>query len=112
MYAMKNRREDLRPWAIIIAIAPFIPNFVLERSPAIISPMWLTDEYAISDFRSDWRRQISDVRTPPTSAIDSIGDSSLMFMVGNDMIIRANPYPPSFSRIAASTIDPATGAST
>jgi len=26
--------------------------------------------------------------------------------------IRANPYPPNFSRIAASTIDPAIGAST
>lgn len=28
------------------------------------------------------------------------------------MIIRANPYPPNFSRIAAKIIDPATGAST
>lgn len=36
----------------------------------------------------------------------------MIFIDGNDKIIRANPYPPSFSRIAASTIEPATGAST
>ena len=74
--------------------------------------MCLTDEYAISDFRSDCRRQISDVSTPPTSAIDIKGESSLIFILGKAIIIRANPYPPSFSRTAARTIDPATGAST
>lgn len=35
-----------------------------------------------------------------------------MFMAGKDIIIRANPYPPSFRSTAARTIDPATGAST
>jgi len=52
------------------------------------------------------------VSTPPTSAIDISGDIILMFIAGNDIIIRANPYPPNFRRIAARTIDPATGAST
>jgi len=33
-------------------------------------------------------------------------------MFWNKKVIRANPYPPSFRRIAASTIDPAIGAST
>lgn len=49
---------------------------------------------------------------PPISAIDISGDRSLIFIIGNDRIIRANPYPPSFRRTAASTIEPATGAST
>ena len=36
-----------------------------------------------------------------------------MFVVGLRMlVIRIIPYPPSFSRIAARTIDPAIGAST
>lgn len=39
MYAIKNRSDDLSPCAIIIAIAPFIPSLVLERSPAIIRPI-------------------------------------------------------------------------
>lgn len=36
----------------------------------------------------------------------------MIFIAGNDIIIRANPYPPSLSSTAASTMDPATGAST
>lgn len=35
-----------------------------------------------------------------------------MFIAGNAIIIRANPYPPNLSSTAANTIDPATGAST
>lgn len=85
---------------------------MFDSIPAIISPICLTDEYAISDFKSDWRRQIIDVSTPPTSAIDISGESSLIFILGKAIIIRANPYPPSFSSTAARTIDPATGAST
>lgn len=34
------------------------------------------------------------------------------FILLNRVSIRAKPYPPSFKRIAASTIDPAIGAST
>lgn len=85
---------------------------MLDNIPAIISPICLTDEYAIRDFRSDCRKQINDVNTPPTSAVDISGDRSLMFIAGNAKIIRANPYPPSLRSTAANTIDPATGAST
>jgi hypothetical protein len=89
-----------------------MPSFVFDKRPAIIRPICLTDEYAINDLRSDCRRQIKDVSVPPISAIDISGDMSLIFIVGNDRIIRANPYPPNFRRIAANTIEPATGAST
>ena len=85
---------------------------MFDSIPAIISPICLTDEYAINDFKSDCRKQISDVSTPPTSAIDINGDISLIFIAGKDITIRANPYPPNLRRIAANTIDPATGAST
>lgn len=39
-----------------------------------------TDEYAINDFMSDCRRQIIDVNTPPTIAIDIIGLISVLFI--------------------------------
>ncbi len=61
---------------------------------------------------SDWRRQIIDVITPPTIAIDMIGFINVLFIYLKIVIIRAMPYPPSFSKIAARIIDPATGAST
>lgn len=41
-----------------------------------------------------------------------IGFTSILFMYEKIIIIRAIPYPPNFSRIAARIIDPATGAST
>ena len=61
---------------------------------------------------SDCRRQIIDVTTPPTIATAIIGFTSVLFIYLNIIIIRARPYPPSFRRIAARIIDPATGAST
>lgn len=36
----------------------------------------------------------------------------MKFALGNIVSMRAIPYPPSLSKIAASTIDPAIGAST
>lgn len=44
MFAKIKRADDLRPWAIIIASAPHIPQDVFVRRPASISPMWPTDE--------------------------------------------------------------------
>lgn len=58
------------------------------------------------------RRQIIDVVTPPISEMTMIGVDSNLFMASNIINIRANPYLPSFNRIAARIIDPATGAST
>lgn len=40
------------------------------------------------------------------------GKNKSVFIVGRVCVIRMMPYPPSFSRIAASTIEPAIGAST
>jgi len=60
---------------------------------------------------SGWRRQIKLVIIAPYN--DSL--SRNLFWIndtGNNVIIRISPYPPNFNRIAASTIDPAIGAST
>jgi len=42
--AKMNRAEDLKPWAIIIIKAPYIPQEVLVSRPASINPMWPTEE--------------------------------------------------------------------
>jgi hypothetical protein len=74
--------------------------------------MWPTDEYAIRDFRSGCRIQINLVAIAPV--IDRLIniDDDIETIFWNMIDIRARPYPPSFSKIAASTIDPAIGAST
>lgn len=62
---MIKRAEDPRPWATIIIRAPANPQVELDNMPASISPMCPTEEYAISDFRSDCRMQINLVITAP-----------------------------------------------
>lgn len=78
----------------------------------ITSAMWLTEEYAMSDFRSVWRRQIELVMIMPhnDSIINGYDMKSVIGFRSSE--IRNMPYPPSFSRIAARTMEPAMGAST
>jgi hypothetical protein len=80
IFAMQNNAEDLSPWAIIIARLACIPNFEFDSIPVTMRPIWPTEEYAISDFMSDCRKQIIDVITPPTIATDIIGFISVLFM--------------------------------
>lgn len=78
----------------------------------ITSAMWLTEEYAISDFRSVWRRQIELVMIMPHRD-NMIKGYAIKSVTGFKInVIRNIPYPPSFSKIAARTIEPAMGAST
>lgn len=76
------------------------------------SAMWLTEEYAISDLRSVWRRQIELVIIIPHK--DNIMKGYAMNSVSGfrNVVIRSMPYPPNFSRTAARTMEPAIGAST
>lgn len=78
----------------------------------ITKAIWLTDEYAIRDFRSVWRRQMELVMIMPHK--DNIRNGYAIWSVNglSIMVIRIIPYPPSFSNTAARTIDPAIGAST
>jgi hypothetical protein len=80
--------------------------------PVSIRPICPTEEYAINDLRSGWRIQINLVAIAPVIEIliSSVEDSDTIFW--NNIDIRASPYPPNFSRIAAKTIEPAIGAST
>ena len=78
----------------------------------ITNAMWLTEEYAISDFRSVWRRQIELVIIMPhkDNIINGYAMNSVIGLRIN--VIRSIPYPPNFSKIAARTMEPAMGAST
>lgn len=44
------------------------PQGVWIRIPPTTRPIWLTEEYAMSDLRSVWRRQIEPVIMMPHSA--------------------------------------------
>lgn len=64
------------------------------------------------DFKSVCRRQIEPVIIIPQRAREINGYAKSEVRGSKITIIRIIPYPPSLSRTAASTIDPATGAST
>lgn len=68
MLARQNSIEEVRPWEIIRIIAPEKAHWVWIMVAAMTSPMWLTEEYAIKDFRSICRRQMALVITAPHSA--------------------------------------------
>jgi hypothetical protein len=110
--ARAKRPEEARPWAIISMRAPAQPHCDMDKIPAVTSPMWLIDEYAIKAFRSDWRRHRSLAIQAPHRLKVMIGDLILVTMSGKLYDTRNRPYLPSFSRMPARIIDPATGAST
>lgn len=64
------------------------------------------------DFRSVCCRHVRFASVAPHRDSTINGKNKSVFIVGIICIIRMIPYPPSFSRIAASTMEPAIGAST
>lgn len=68
MFAKQNRADDVRPWAIMRMRAPAKLQGVWIRIAAATRPMWPTEEYAIRDLRSVWRRQIEPVIMTPHRA--------------------------------------------
>lgn len=80
--------------------------------PAKPSPIWATEEYAISDFMSCCRVQISLVIAAPVSEIAKIKGFNELIRLGIVIARRIIPNVPNLSRIPAKIIDPATGAST
>lgn len=112
VFARQKSADDVKPWATIMAIAPARPHCVWIEIAAITKPMWLIEEYAIRDFRSVCCRQVKLARVAPQRDRTTNGRNMSVFRAGRVWAIRMMPYPPSFSRIAARTIDPAIGAST
>lgn len=55
----------MSPWATIRMVAPEKLQGVWMREATITRAMWLTEEYAISDFRSVCRRQVELVMIMP-----------------------------------------------
>jgi hypothetical protein len=112
VFARQNRTDEVRPWATISAVAPIKLHGDWIKMEMITNAMWLTDEYAIRDFRSVCHKQIELVITMPHSE-SSINGYIMWFVTGDRrMVTRIITYPPSFSRTAASTMEPAIGAST
>lgn len=64
------------------------------------------------DFKSVCCKHVKLARVAPQRARTMNGRNISVFIVGRVCVIRMMPYPPSFSRIAASTMEPAMGAST
>lgn len=112
IFAIAKRAEEERPWAIIMKVAPKNPIIENERAPAISSPIWPIDEYAISAFRSVCRKQIIDEMIAPHRAILIIKEGRVELGGVNIVDIWSRPYPPNFNKIAAKIMEPATGAST
>lgn len=57
--------EEVSPWAIMRMVAPEKLQGVWIREATITRAIWLTEEYAMSDFRSVCRRQIELVMIMP-----------------------------------------------
>lgn len=72
-----------------------------------------TEEYAIKAFKSVCRMHIILViKAPQEQNTIKTKERDFNDIIENREISRVSPYPPNFSRIAASIIEPATGAST
>lgn len=67
MLARQNNIDEVRPWAIIRAMAPVKLHGVWIRIATITSTIWLTDEYAIRDFKFVCCKQIELVMIIPHS---------------------------------------------
>lgn len=110
--ARQNSADEVNPWAIIRAMAPDRLHCVWIIIAAMTSPMWLIEEYAMRDFRSVCCRQVRLASVAPQRARTISGRNRSVFIVGRICVIRMMPYPPSFNSTAASTMEPAIGAST
>ena len=112
MLAMQNSPEEQNPCPTIITRALKTPHEDMVIVPPTTSDIWATEERAIRCFISVWITHSALMIAPPTT--DQITTSSVT--TPRDAItigtIRIRPYPPSFNRIPARIIDPATGAST
>lgn len=99
------------PCLNIMVSAPFHPQIFIVITLAHKNLIWDTEEYAIKDFISIWRRQIKHVTIAPhKKKIINIRKSK--FKIIPVSIIRARPYVPNFKITPARITDPATGAST
>lgn len=110
--ANANKAEEQNPCEIIKIKAPFHPHTVFLKTPANIKDIWPTEEYAINALKSIWRKHITLVNIPPHKAKAIIKEEEKENVGVKYWYIRIIPYPPNFKRIAAKTMEPATGAST
>lgn len=112
MWAIRNIPEETIPWEIIINMAPIIPIVVFVIILRAIVFMWTIDEWAISFLMSIEFRHTSLITKDPQRFVDRIKVVMLFSTKVDRAVIFISPYPPSFRRMPANTMDPETGAST
>lgn len=91
VFAIANKPDEARPWAITNKSAPVHPHKVCDRMPAVISPMWLTEEYAISAFRSVCRKHKRLAIQAPHSLTDRIAGLRDCIISGKLAVSRKRP---------------------
>jgi hypothetical protein len=70
------------------------------------------DEYATKAFKSDCRKQRTQLISPPNNPNEIKYPIQRLILDKKLELNRIKPYPPIFNRIPASSIEPETGAST
>lgn len=70
--AAAKRQEEVRPCEIIIKREPLNLHGDNKNRLRSMRAMWLTEAYAIIDFKSGWRVQIIAVIREPVALIDTI----------------------------------------
>jgi len=66
----KNITDELRPWTTISISPPENPMDVKYINLTITKPIWATEEYAITTFKSNWFKQISPMIPAPNILIE------------------------------------------
>lgn len=87
----KKSADEDNPCAIIMIIAPYNPILFSVKIPVSTNPMCATDEYAISDFKSFWRIQLSLVADAPINLILIIQWLVWLIFLMNKGMNRINP---------------------
>jgi hypothetical protein len=108
--APKNIPDEQTPCASIIITPPSIPQVLKDMAPTITSDICTTEEYAITTFMSLFSI-LKILNSPPPNNLKLNRQARLLPYLFS-ILRRTMPYPPSFNKIPASTIEPDTGAST
>lgn len=88
---MANKQDEQSPWAIISIKDPYHPHLVHDINPAVSSPIWPTEEYAIKDFIWCCRIQINPVINAPNKAVLEIKAMTVDMYIWKSRATRISP---------------------
>lgn len=112
LFVRKNKPEEASPWDSESHNPPSKDQLKINNMVRRQSPICITEEYAIRDFKSTCRKQTKHKNKFPIRLIEIHVQLSfsLIFLVLKN--IRSKAYLPNFKVIPASIIEPIVGAST